>query len=60
MYSVCGTDYRLYATPLIKFQKACYQLVAGNAWYLAGDGRGWLPHVGCWLACLPRELLAMP
>jgi hypothetical protein len=35
---VCGTDYCLYATPLIKFQKACYQLVAGNAWYLAGEG----------------------
>ena len=37
VYAVCGSDYRLYATPIIKFQKACYQLVNGNAWYLSGE-----------------------
>ncbi|PSC68210.1 hypothetical protein C2E20_8205 [Micractinium conductrix] len=35
VYDVCGNDYRLYASPLIKFTKACYQLVQGNAWYLS-------------------------
>jgi len=44
VYAVCGDDYRLYASPIIKFQKACYQLVNGNAWYISGahkrgDGR---------------------
>lgn len=36
VYAVCGRDYRLYASPLIKFQKACYQLVSGNQWFLSG------------------------
>ncbi|KAL4437779.1 hypothetical protein ABPG77_005691 [Micractinium sp. CCAP 211/92] len=35
VYDVCGNDYRLYASPLIKFQKACFQLVAGNLYRLA-------------------------
>jgi hypothetical protein len=37
VYSVCGHDYRLYSSPLIKFQKACYQLVAGSKWFLSGE-----------------------
>lgn len=37
VYAVCGDDYRLYATPLIKFQKACVQLVAGTRYRLAGE-----------------------
>lgn len=36
VYDVCGNDYRLYASPLIKFSKACYQLVAGSQWFLSG------------------------
>ena len=39
VYAACGNDYRLYASPLIKFQKACYQLVNGGAWYLSGAAR---------------------
>lgn len=37
VYDVCGNDYRLYASPLIKFQKACVQLVAGTLYRLAGE-----------------------
>ena len=43
----CGNDMRLYSSPLIKFSKACYQLVSGNAWYLSGEP---CPHA----SALPR------
>ncbi|PRW45472.1 hypothetical protein C2E21_6076 [Chlorella sorokiniana] len=33
--AACGDDVRLYASPLIKFSKACTQLVSGKAWYLS-------------------------
>ena len=33
----CGDDVRLYSSPLIKFSKACTQLVSGRAWYLSGE-----------------------
>ncbi|KAL4422920.1 hypothetical protein ABPG75_009117 [Micractinium tetrahymenae] len=35
VYAVCGNDYRLYASPLIKFSKACYQLVSGSQWFIS-------------------------
>ena len=37
VYAACGNDYRLYASPIIKFQKACKQVVNGYAWYLSGE-----------------------
>ena len=33
----CGDDVRLYSSPLIKFSKACTQVVSGRAWYLSGE-----------------------
>ncbi|KAI7838650.1 hypothetical protein COHA_007576 [Chlorella ohadii] len=33
--AACGDDRRLYSSPLIKFSKACTQLVSGRAWYLS-------------------------
>ncbi|PRW45573.1 lysosomal Pro-X carboxypeptidase-like [Chlorella sorokiniana] len=33
--AACGDDVRLYASPLIKFSKACTQLVSGRTWYLS-------------------------
>ncbi|PSC74075.1 aluminum-activated malate transporter 10 [Micractinium conductrix] len=35
VYDVCGSDYRLYASPLIKFTKACIQKVNGHNWFLS-------------------------
>lgn len=35
VFAVCGTDI-LYNQPLIKFTKACYQLVSVQSWYLSG------------------------
>ena len=35
--AACGDDVRLYSSPLIKFSKACTQLVSGRAWYLSGE-----------------------
>ncbi|PSC68216.1 Pre-mRNA-processing factor 17, partial [Micractinium conductrix] len=35
VYDVCGNDYRLYASPLIKFTKACKQVVSGTNWFLS-------------------------
>ena len=35
VYAACGSDYRLYASPIIKFQKACKQVVSGYAWFLS-------------------------
>lgn len=58
VYDVCGNDYRLYASPLIKFQKACTQLVAGTLYRLAGQG-----HTGALravvLAASPELCLAV-
>ncbi|PSC75054.1 hypothetical protein C2E20_1724 [Micractinium conductrix] len=35
VYDVCGDDYRLYASPLIKFVKACRQGTQSNLWFLS-------------------------
>mgnify|MGYP001811021600 CR=1 FL=1 len=39
VYDVCGDDYRLYASPLIKFVKACRQGTQSNLWFLSGEQR---------------------
>ena len=35
--AACGDDTRLYSSPLVKFSKACTQVVSGRAWYLSGE-----------------------
>ena len=52
----CGNDMRLYSSPLIKFSKACYQLVSGNAWYLSGE-QCWL-LLDAWGCCSPAAAAA--
>jgi len=37
--AACGDDVRLYSSPLIKFSKACTQLVSGRIWFLTGEQR---------------------
>lgn len=58
--AACGDDVRLYSSPLIKFSKACTQLVMGRSWYLSGEPCSsakcaeFGAVVGCVVACCCR------
>lgn len=56
--AACGDDVRLYSSPLIKFSKACTQVVSGRAWYLSGEQQCWSVSVG-WPAAAATAGVAM-